>query len=68
MARQGGDEFLMLLADLHNDDVHDAVQAVVERVYEALDDPFELQGANSTRADRWGSACTRRTRSTPRSS
>ena len=45
VARQGGDEFLMLLADLHGDDVHDAVQAVVERVYEALDDPFDLQGS-----------------------
>jgi len=44
VARQGGDEFLMLLADLHPDEVHGAVQTVADRVYEALAEPFELQG------------------------
>ena len=45
VARQGGDEFLVLLADLHGDDVQDVVRAVIERVYGALDEPFELQGS-----------------------
>jgi diguanylate cyclase (GGDEF)-like protein/PAS domain S-box-containing protein len=44
VARQGGDEFLILLADLHPDEMHAAVQAVADRMYEALSEPFDLQG------------------------
>ena len=44
VARQGGDEFLMLLADLHPDEMQSTVQAVAHRVYEALGAPFELNG------------------------
>jgi diguanylate cyclase (GGDEF)-like protein/PAS domain S-box-containing protein len=44
VARQGGDEFLMLLADLGPDEVTGAVRAVADRVHEALDEPFVLQG------------------------
>ena len=46
LARQGGDEFLLLLADL--DDAATARQAVTttfERMRTALDEPFRLDGA-----------------------
>ncbi len=44
VARQGGDEFLMLLADLDVDAADEAIQRVARRVHEALDDPFDLYG------------------------
>jgi diguanylate cyclase (GGDEF)-like protein/PAS domain S-box-containing protein len=45
VARQGGDEFLMLLADLDPDDVQAATREVAERVHHALEQPFALQGS-----------------------
>jgi diguanylate cyclase (GGDEF)-like protein/PAS domain S-box-containing protein len=42
VARQGGDEFLILLADLADDGYLDAIEAITERVYEALAEPFDL--------------------------
>jgi len=44
VARQGGDEFLMLLADLDPQAVEAAAERVANRVVEALAQPFELQG------------------------
>jgi diguanylate cyclase (GGDEF)-like protein len=44
VARQGGDEFLILLADLDVDGVDDAIKRVAARVYEALRAPFDLNG------------------------
>lgn len=46
VARQGGDEFLMLLADLRPSEADDAVHHVIERVFAALAEPFELNGAS----------------------
>jgi diguanylate cyclase (GGDEF)-like protein/PAS domain S-box-containing protein len=46
VARQGGDEFLMLLADLDLGGVDDATREVAERVHEALEQPFHLQGSS----------------------
>jgi diguanylate cyclase (GGDEF)-like protein/PAS domain S-box-containing protein len=45
VARQGGDEFLMLLADLDLGEVDAATRRVAERVHEALEQPFGLQGS-----------------------
>ncbi len=45
VARQGGDEFLMLLADLDPDDVAAVVHVVTERIYGALEAPFDLSGS-----------------------
>jgi diguanylate cyclase (GGDEF)-like protein/PAS domain S-box-containing protein len=45
VARQGGDEFLMLLADLDPDDVAAVVHIVTERIYAALEEPFDLNGS-----------------------
>ena len=44
VARQGGDEFLMLLADLGHADYVEAIRAVTDRVYEAMAAPFDLEG------------------------
>jgi diguanylate cyclase (GGDEF)-like protein/PAS domain S-box-containing protein len=44
VARQGGDEFLILLADLDHDGADDAIRLVAGRVHEALRDPFDLNG------------------------
>ena len=44
VARQGGDEFLMLLADLGQADYVEAIRAVTDRVYEAMAAPFDLEG------------------------
>jgi diguanylate cyclase (GGDEF)-like protein/PAS domain S-box-containing protein len=44
VARQGGDEFLLLLADLDLDEVDAAAKRVASRVHEALAEPFVLQG------------------------
>jgi diguanylate cyclase (GGDEF)-like protein/PAS domain S-box-containing protein len=44
VARQGGDEFLLLLADLDPDAADEAIHAVASRVHEALRDPFVLHG------------------------
>ena len=49
VARQGGDEFLLLLSDLdrHDDGPDGALliaQSVAERVLEALEEPFDLNG------------------------
>jgi diguanylate cyclase (GGDEF)-like protein/PAS domain S-box-containing protein len=46
VARQGGDEFLMLLADLDLAGVDDATREVAERVHEALEQPFHFQGSS----------------------
>jgi diguanylate cyclase (GGDEF)-like protein len=45
VARQGGDEFLMLLADLDLGEVDDATRQVAERVHDALEQPFAMQGS-----------------------
>jgi diguanylate cyclase (GGDEF)-like protein len=45
VARQGGDDFLMLLADLDLSEVDAATNEVAERVRVALDRPFELHGS-----------------------
>jgi diguanylate cyclase (GGDEF)-like protein/PAS domain S-box-containing protein len=42
VARQGGDEFLILLADLEADQADDAIQTVARRVSEAMRAPFDL--------------------------
>ena len=44
VARPGGDEFLMLLADLDPEDASAAAERVAVRVHEVLSDPFDLQG------------------------
>ena len=44
VARQGGDEFLMLLADLDPAEADAAATRVADRVVEALTHPFGLQG------------------------
>jgi diguanylate cyclase (GGDEF)-like protein/PAS domain S-box-containing protein len=44
VARQGGDEFLMLLADLDHDAVDDAASRVAGRVNDVLSEPFDLHG------------------------
>ncbi len=44
VARQGGDEFLMLLADLEMTEVEASATRVADRVVEALAQPFELHG------------------------
>ena len=46
VARQGGDEFLMLLADLEPEAVEAAAVRVAGRVAEALAKPFELHGTD----------------------
>jgi len=46
VARQGGDEFLMLLADLDHRLIEASAARVADRVVEALTEPFELQGAD----------------------
>jgi diguanylate cyclase (GGDEF)-like protein/PAS domain S-box-containing protein len=45
VARQGGDEFLMLLADLDLGEVDEATREVAERVHRALERPFTLSGS-----------------------
>jgi diguanylate cyclase (GGDEF)-like protein/PAS domain S-box-containing protein len=42
VARQGGDEFLILLADLEADQADDAIRTVARRVNEAMRAPFDL--------------------------
>lgn len=44
VARQSGDEFLILLADLDPVDASSVVALVLERVIEALQDPIDLDG------------------------
>ena len=44
VSRMGGDEFLMLLADLDADDA-DGIDVVAERIHESLERPFRMQGA-----------------------
>jgi diguanylate cyclase (GGDEF)-like protein/PAS domain S-box-containing protein len=44
VARQGGDEFLLLLADLDLDEVDAAAKRVATRVHGALSEPFVLHG------------------------
>ena len=43
VARQGGDEFLILLADLEEDRADGAIRAVARRVQDAMRAPFDLQ-------------------------
>ena len=47
VARQGGDEFLMLIADLplggHGEDAREAVDRVAGRVFEAIAEPFRMR-------------------------
>jgi diguanylate cyclase (GGDEF)-like protein/PAS domain S-box-containing protein len=43
VARQGGDEFLILLADMEIDEADAAIRAVARRVSEAMRAPFDLQ-------------------------
>ena len=44
VARQGGDEFLMLLSDLDLDTADETIRLVAARIEEAMHDPFDLQG------------------------
>jgi diguanylate cyclase (GGDEF)-like protein/PAS domain S-box-containing protein len=44
LARQGGDEFLVLIADLDNAPAH-AAEAVGAKLHEALTEPFVIAGA-----------------------
>ena len=44
VARQGGDEFLMLLSDLELDSADGTIRLVAERIEEAMRRPFELNG------------------------
>ena len=44
LARPGGDEFLLLLADIDGDPVR-AAERAAERIVAALQDPFEVSGA-----------------------
>jgi diguanylate cyclase (GGDEF)-like protein/PAS domain S-box-containing protein len=44
VARQGGDEFLILLADLDVDTADETIRRVAGRVFEALREPFDLSG------------------------
>ena len=46
VARQGGDEFLMLLADLDHHEIEAAAARVADRVVEAITEPLELQGSD----------------------
>jgi diguanylate cyclase (GGDEF)-like protein len=45
VARQGGDEFLILLADLQDEQADDTIRAVARRVNEAMRAPFDLHDA-----------------------
>ena len=62
VARQGGDEFLLLLADLDRDEAADehaalaTAEMVANRVREALAEPFDLHGTQFLAAARSGSA------------
>jgi diguanylate cyclase (GGDEF)-like protein len=42
VARQGGDEFLILLADLQADQADDTIRGVAQRVHEAMQAPVVL--------------------------
>jgi len=44
VARQGGDEFLILLADLEAEQADDAIRTVARRVNDAMRAPFDLHG------------------------
>jgi diguanylate cyclase (GGDEF)-like protein len=44
VARQGGDEFLILVADLDVDHADQVIRSVAGRLHGALRDPFELRG------------------------
>jgi diguanylate cyclase (GGDEF)-like protein len=45
LARQGGDEFLLLLAGTRGEEPREAAQAAGERIAAALDEPFEIADA-----------------------
>jgi diguanylate cyclase (GGDEF)-like protein/PAS domain S-box-containing protein len=45
LARQGGDEFLLLLADLDREDAEAAARGVGEDLLRALSEPFSISGA-----------------------
>ncbi|HMJ35824.1 MAG TPA: EAL domain-containing protein [Baekduia sp.] len=45
LARQGGDEFLLLLADLDRDGADKGARGVAEDLLRALADPFSISGA-----------------------
>jgi GGDEF domain-containing protein len=57
VARQGGDEFLILLADLEADGADEAIRLVAGRMYEALREPFDLNGVEFHARARPASAC-----------
>jgi diguanylate cyclase (GGDEF)-like protein/PAS domain S-box-containing protein len=44
VARQGGDEFLMLLSDLDLDSADETIRMVASRIESAMDEPFDLHG------------------------
>jgi diguanylate cyclase (GGDEF)-like protein/PAS domain S-box-containing protein len=44
VARQGGDEFLMLLGDLELDSADATIRMVADRIEEAMHEPFDLHG------------------------
>jgi diguanylate cyclase (GGDEF)-like protein/PAS domain S-box-containing protein len=44
VARQGGDEFLLMVADVDRAEVDATIRQVVERLSEAMAEPFDLHG------------------------
>ena len=44
VARQGGDEFILLVADIDRDETDAAIRQVAERVVDAMAAPFDLHG------------------------
>ncbi len=67
VARQGGDEFLVLLPDLERVATRrrptpavKIAEMVAGRVHAALAKPFDLNGTEFHATGRWASACTRR--------
>jgi len=47
VARQGSDEFLLLLPDLDSDDVEETARGIARQVFEAFAEPFVIHGAES---------------------
>ncbi len=50
VARQGGDEFLLLVADTGLESIAEVATQVAYRIQDALQEPFELQGTEFTAA------------------
>ena len=66
VARQGGDEFLILLADLETTGATATLSTLAGRIQHSLAEPFRLYGWISPRARRSASASSRTMRTTPK--